>query len=130
MSTVQEIEVKELTEEEIKNIVSDILKNPDKYPIEAKMLLKFRTDFRRGGCGWVYLYSNDFEVLYGEVDEVVIYRKAFDCDVNEDVLIIPKSVPVVILQKHHDDNPEIPDRITIYVFTPDGWKSIEFPVPK
>jgi hypothetical protein len=130
MSQTQEIEVKELSEEQIKKLVSEILSNPHKYPTEAKFVLRLRTDFRRGGCGHLYLYSNDFEVLYGEVDKVITYRREFDCDVSEDVVIIPKTLPTIILQKHHDDNPEVNDYITLYVFTGSEWKFIEFPVPK
>jgi ribosomal protein S13 len=67
---IQEVKIRELTEEEIKRLIDEILKNPDKYKTEAKLLLTLRTDFRRGGCGYLYLYSNDFKVLYGEVDKV------------------------------------------------------------
>jgi hypothetical protein len=125
-----EIQTQILTEEEIKRLIDEILKNPEKYPIEAKMLLKLNVSFRKGGCGWVYRYSNDYQVLYGDVDEVEILNSEYNCDVMREIVIIPKSVPVVILQKHHDDNPEVNDYITLHVFTGFEWRVLEFIVPK
>jgi len=127
---IRELKARELTEEEIKGLVDEILQNPDRYQTEAKLILKLKTDFRRRGCGYRYLYSNDYKVLYGEVDEVVLYRSEFNCDVSEDVAIIPKTVPVVVLQRHHDDNPDTNDYATLYVFTGSEWKSMKFPIPK
>jgi hypothetical protein len=130
MSETQEIEVKELTETEIRKIVEDILNNPQKYEYEAKFILRLRTDFRRGGCGWVYLYEYSYKVLYGNVDEVLIYRSEFNCDVNEYRILIPKTVPTVVLYKYHDDDPDVRDHVVIYVFTGSEWKSVEFNIPK
>jgi len=61
---IRELKARELTEEEIKELVNEILKNPNEYSTEAKLILKLKTDFRRGGCGYVYLYSNDYKVIY------------------------------------------------------------------
>jgi hypothetical protein len=130
LSQIQEIEVKELSEEQIKRLVSEILSNPHKYETEAKFLLKLKTDFRKGGCGYVYLYSYSYKVLYGDIDEVILHRDEFDCDVSEEVLVIPKTVPVVLLYTYHDDDPNVRDYCKVLVFTGSEWKSIEFNIPK
>ena len=128
MSLTQE--PRELTEEEIKELVNEILKNPDKYPDESKLLLMLKVTFRRSGCGYVYLYRTNVRVLYGEVDEVVLYRSEFNCDVEERIVVIPKTVGTVLLVEYRDDNPEVTNRVSIYVFTGSEWKSVEFPIPK
>jgi hypothetical protein len=126
----QEIEVKELSKEQIKKLVSGILSNPHKYEDEARFILKLRTDYRRGGCGYIYLYSYSYKVLYGDVDEVLIYRSESGCNVNEDRVIIPKTVPVVLLYTYHDDDPNVRDYCRVIVFTGSEWKSVEFNIPK
>jgi len=130
MSQLTELKVENLSEEEIRRLVNDILENPEKYKTEAKFILKLDISFRKGGCGYVYLYDNDYIILRGVIDEVILYRSEFNCDVSEEVVVIPKTVPVIIMQRHHDDNPEVVDWVTVYVFTGKEWKSITFEVPK
>ena len=122
--------IRELTEEEVKELVNEVLQNPDRYQTEAKLLLKLEIKNRRGGCGYRYLYSTNIEILYGKADEIILSKSEFNCDVAEDIVIIPKTVPTVILERYHDDNPEVNDYVIIHVFTLDGWKSITTKVPK
>jgi hypothetical protein len=113
-----------ISEETLNKIVSDIVQNPEKYPTEARLILKIRREGRRGGCGYVYLYKNDYEILKGEVQEVVLSYGEQDCNWFEDVAIIPQTVPVVVMEKYHDEDPQVHDYITIHVFGVDGWKSV------
>jgi len=113
-----------ISEEILNKIVGDIVQNPEKYPTEARLILKIRREGRRGGCGYVYLYKNDYEILKGEVQEVVLSYGEHDCNWFEDVAIIPQTVPVVVMEKYHDEDPQVRDYITIHVFGVDGWKSV------
>ena len=89
---------------------------------EWKFLLKLRT-WARQGTGWHTDYA-EFNILFGEAEEVVLERwdAGYPYSAGEDVLIIPKTVPVVVLWEHvSDDN----KTATVYIFTKDGWKEVE-----
>jgi hypothetical protein len=125
-----QIEVEQLDEETMKTLINNLLKEQDKFKKEANLILVIRRDGRRSGCGYVYLYKNDYEVVVGEVQEVVLNSEERDCDWFENVAIIPLTVPVVIMEKYHDDDPQVHDYITIHVFGVDGWRSLKVFVPK
>jgi hypothetical protein len=115
----------ELTIEDIKKLIEQA------SPIEFKYLLKLRLERRRGGCGYVYLFWTDAEVIYGDADVITLDKYyADDCTWFEDILIVPKTVPTIVLLKHHDDDPEYSDYNDIYVFDRDGWKSVRVWIPK
>jgi len=125
-----DIEVKYLDEETMKNLVKNILREQDKFQREANLILVLKREGRRSGCGYVYLYKNDYEVLEGEVIEVTLDYGEYDCNWFEDVAIIPKTVPVIIVERYHNDEPEVSDYINVHVFGSDGWKGIRVFVPK
>jgi len=127
---IQEIKPETLEEEKLREMVRDILQNPEKYQVESRLILKIRREGRRVGCGYRYLYKDDYKVLDGEVQEVELDVGEYDCNWFEDVAIIPLTVPVVIMEKYHDDDPQVHDYITIHVFGVDGWRSLKVFVPK
>jgi hypothetical protein len=125
-----EIITKPIDEETLRSLVKDILKEPDKYPTEAKLILAVKREGRRPGCGYRYLYKNDYKILEGEVQEVVLKYGEHDCNWFEDVAIIPTTVPVILVEYYHDDNPEVSDYINVHIFGSDGWRSVKVYVPK
>jgi len=127
---IQEIKPEPLDEDKLREMVKDILQNPEKYQVESRLILKIRREGRRGGCGYRYLYKDDYKVLDGDVQEVVLDYGEYDCNWFEDVAIIPLTVPVVILEYYHDDYPQVMDYAIVHVFGSDGWKSIKVAVPK
>ena len=127
---IHEIKPEPLEEEKLREMVKDILQNPEKYPVESRLILKIRREGRRSGCGYRYLYKNDYKVLDGEVQEVELDVGEYDCNWFEDVAIIPLTVPVIIMERYHDDDPQISDYVIIHVFGVDGWRRLKVFVPK
>jgi hypothetical protein len=127
---IQEIKPETLEEEKLREMVRDILQNPEKYQVESRLILKIRREGRRVGCGYRYLYKDDYKVLDGEVQEVELDVGEYDCNWFEDVAIIPLTVPVIIMERYRDDDPQVSDYIIIHVFGVDGWRSLKVFVPK
>jgi len=127
---VQEIEIKTLDEQTLKEIAIEIIKNPDKYNKEARFILTIRREGRRRGCGYRYLYRNDYRIVEGDAIEVTLDYGEYDCNWFEDKAIIPTTVPVIIMERYHDDDPQVSDYIIIHVFGVDGWRSMKVFVPK
>ena len=95
-------------------------------PEEWKYVLKLKLQHRVPGCGWKYLYGWDLEPVYGEVNIVTLKRKEhYDCTVETELLIIPKSVPAVLKVYEWDDDPQVTDRVVFYIMTHEGWRSVE-----
>jgi hypothetical protein len=132
MSTINEkIEIRELSEEEIMSLVSNILSNKERYKEEAKYILELNLETRIAGCGYVYLYGQDIQKLLGEADILILERREdYDCTLREKIVVIPKSVPVVILEEEWDDYPEAKNKLTIHVFNGEDWRSMSITVPK
>ena len=129
MSTI-EIETKELTEKEIVSLVSEILSNKEKYQQEAKYLLKLELERRISGCGYVYLFGYDFKIL-GEADVVRLkYEESYDCTIHEEVVIIPKTVPTIVIEHQYDEQPATKDKLTVHVFDGESWRSMRLTVAK
>jgi len=114
-----EIEPEKLTPEMIKELLEKAT------PVETKYLLKLRRWARQGGA---YDDYAEFEVVYGEAEEVTLeeWDSGYPYARGEDVIVIPRRVPTVIYWKHYEDkgDGEMKTRI-IYIFTKDGWKSVE-----
>jgi hypothetical protein len=125
---IQEInpepEPKPIDEETLRNIVSDIIQSPEKYEKEARLILVIRREGRRKGCGYVYLYKNDYKIIEGEAIELSLSCGEHDCNWFEDVAIIPQTVPVVIVEEYHDEDPQVAEYAKVHVFGTDGWKSV------
>jgi len=92
--------------------------------LEGRYLLKLSTWRRQGSS---YEDKADFEIILGEIDSITIrewdegypHRKGFD------YIIIPKTIPVVILWFHKWDYGEDKgEREIAYIFTSEGWKSV------
>jgi hypothetical protein len=125
MSTQEVVEPTPLTPEKIKELVEKAT------PTEWKYLLKLKLERRISGCGWVYKYGWDIKILHGEVEMVTLNkREHHDCTIETEMLLVPKTIPAVVLLSEWNDDPQVKDTVTTYVFTSDGWKSIETEVPK
>jgi hypothetical protein len=111
----------EISVDEFKNIIKQALKNPS----EAKFLLTIETWYRQGPA---YTRYRSFKVIYGEVDEVLLERScdSYPYDCYENYIIVPKSVPAIVLVEEEDETVDPPvSRKELYVFTKDGWKRVE-----
>jgi len=125
-----ETQTRELGEEEIARLINEVLQEPEKYEEEARLILKLVLNSRRSGCGYIYLYREDMEVLEGSVDTITLSKSEYNCDVEEEVAIVPKTVPVVLKITYLDTNPEVGDYIQYYVFDGKGWRSVKVILPK
>jgi hypothetical protein len=121
----QIIENRELTEEELKNIIKDILANPSRYPEESRLLLRIVEDVRPGGGFTRY---RSYKLIYGKVEDVVLSEYE-DYPYSHEVehVLIPKTKYVVILERYYDEtaNPTI-ERAYLHVFSSKtGWRVVE-----
>jgi hypothetical protein len=98
---------------------------------ELKYLLILKREERTAGCGYIYTYSEEISVIYGDAELITLaLSRPVDCLWREKILVIPRSVPAVVVKKYRDKNPEVSNRDTFYIFTSEGWKSLEVEVPK
>jgi hypothetical protein len=117
----QQIEPQELTPEQIQKLVELAQKE---NRIEARLLLILEEWVRQGSS---YEDSAKFEVIYGEADVVKIetWNEGYPYRKGTKYLIVPKTVPTVIVWRHkwdYGDNSGIIE--IVYVFTTEGWKKI------
>ena len=126
MSQIQ-TQTRELTEEETVKLIRKVIEEGKE---EAVYILTLELRNRWSGCGYLYLYRESLEVLEGNADIVTLSRSEFNCSEVEELAIIPKTLPVVIKVMYIDEDPEVSDTVTYYVFTSDGWKSIKVSLPK
>jgi hypothetical protein len=118
-------QTKELSEEEMTKLVNEIVINPEKYPMEAKLILVLDTWNRQGPA---YTDFAKYEVLDGEVEEVELSHKceSYPYPCYSKVAIIPKSVPVVIKWYSYTDTTDPPiEQLRMYVFTGKEWKRVD-----
>jgi len=97
---------------------------------EMKYMLVLELEGRSGGCGYVYLYNDEIDVIYGKAELVTLERKNIRCEWQERLLVIPLKVPTIIIRSYRDENPEVSDYDEFYIFTSEGWKSVRVEVPK
>jgi len=107
------------------NIPTSLIKQALQKPTESKYLLVLSEWTRQGES---FIDEQHFEVLFGEVDEVILeeWDEGYPYRKGRDVLIIPKTIPTIIRVSRYDDtcSPIISSE-TLYIFTKDGWKSIQ-----
>ena len=117
----EQIQLQELNHEQIKKLLELAVKEGR---LEGRYLLVLQTWRRQGSS---YEDKADFEIILGEIDSITIrewdegypHRKGFD------YIIIPKTIPVVILWFHKwDYGTESGESAKVYIFTADGWKSV------
>jgi hypothetical protein len=118
------IEIKQVDVETIKKLLKEAT------PAETKYLLVVKEAERHKGCGWVYIYNNKLSVVLGNVETIVLDEYEHNCDEFREVLVIPKTVPAIVALTYRDENPEVHDTITFYIFTAEGWKKVTTPIPK
>jgi len=117
----EQIQPQELKPEQIKNLI-ELAEKENR--IEGRYLLKLSTWSRQGSS---YSDDADFDIIHGNAEYILIrewdegypYRKGFD------YMIIPKTIPVVILWRHSwDYDLDRGESVNVYIFTTEGWKSI------
>jgi hypothetical protein len=87
-------------------------------------LLKIREYVQRGGRYSDYAES---KVIYGKAKYVNVGHKEHgDEYVENEYVIVPLTVPVILtLEEVYHVGDEEHGRMTIFIFTEDGWKSVE-----
>ena len=115
------MEAQKISSEELRKIVEEVEK---KGNWESRFLLILDTQSRPGG---MFCDRTDYEILFGEVEEVELSRHYnYPHENSVEYLIIPKTVPVVIRYWHRDDlSGNWNEWERIYVFTKEGWKWLE-----
>jgi hypothetical protein len=116
-----QFEIQELTPEKIKELVE---KAEKEGRLEGRYLLKLSTWYRQGSS---YEDKASYEVILGEIDSVETrqWDEGYPYRRGVDTLIIPKTLPVIIVWRHKwDYGEDRGEREIVYVFTTEGWKSI------
>jgi hypothetical protein len=117
----EQIQPQELKPEQIKELYEKAVKEGR---VEALYMLKLHRWARQGTS---YIDKADFEIIFGEAEEVVIHEwdEGYPYRRGVDVIIIPKTIPVVILWFHKwDYGEDRGGREIAYIFTSEGWKSV------
>jgi hypothetical protein len=97
--------------EEVREIVKDILRNPEKYPSEAKFILRL-WEIDRNVC-----HASHW-VVEGEVMRMLLHE---DRDRGErEYAILPLTVPAILEEEYNCEE----KHNYIHVFTAEGWKSV------
>jgi len=111
-------------EEGLINLIKEVLENPEKYKEEAKLLLRLSIWFRQGGS---YIDEAFYSILLGDVDEVEIssWDAGYPYECGEEIVLIPKVRPVVILYRVVEDYGQLEINDTLYIFTGRNWVSIQ-----
>jgi len=123
--SLESISERKITPEEI----DQLLRKANE--IETKYLLLLELEGRTGGCGYLYTYDSEVEIIHGKAELVTLEREYInECEWRKRLLVIPYTVSTVVVKKYRDKNPEVPNRDTFYIFTSEGWKSLEVEVPK
>ncbi|MCC6056885.1 MAG: hypothetical protein LM583_09440 [Desulfurococcaceae archaeon] len=115
------IEPQEITQEQIKQLVEKAISEGKD---EARLLLILEKWVRQGSA---YVNDADFEVIYGEAEEVTLqeWDAGYPYERGTKYIIIPKTVPTIIRWYHvWDYGEDRGEREIVYVFTTEGWKSI------
>jgi hypothetical protein len=95
----------------IEEIVADIIRNPERYPTEARLILRLFEVYReRCDVRWA--------TLEGEVESILLYEDRSRSE--REYAILPKSVPVVIHEVYNCEE----RREYVHIFTKDGWKTV------
>jgi len=103
-----------------KEIINEIMQNKDKYPEEAKLILVLHREKK-------YNLSQDYHIEQGQVIETKIadYTSSnSDYYFNEDIAIIPTSVPVIIREVERNGY-EGTQKEYLHVFTGKEWVQLE-----
>jgi hypothetical protein len=111
----KEIKLEEITSEEISRLLERARETEWKY------LLRVREWVRQGPA---YTDYAEFKIVYGEAEEIKVreWDSGYPYERGWEYIIIPKTVPVVVLWEHVTDERQ---DTRIYVFTKDGWKEVE-----
>jgi hypothetical protein len=115
------IEPHELTQEQIKNLIELAQKE---NRVESRFILLIEEWIRQGTS---FDDTSKFEVIYGEADLVKLeeWNEGYPYRKGTKYLVIPKTVPVIILWYHRwDYGEDRGEREIVYVFTAEGWKKI------
>jgi len=110
------MESKLLTESEIK----ELIKNAS--PVERRFLLELKLQRRVRGCGYVYLFRDVLEIPYGDAEVLELSKITENCLEEKEILVIPKTVPAIVVVEHHDDDPSVRKTTDVYIFDKEGWK--------
>ena len=117
-------EIKQLSDNDIKQLINEIINNPQNYPQEAKFILQL-SEWRRPGPSF-----NDYgkiQVLLGEAEFIELYRiyNYPTTDITK-YAILPKTLPVVLLFEYGDDyEGSMVRHAELYAFTTDGWVKVQ-----
>jgi len=110
-------------EEGIINLIKEIINNPEKFKEEAKLLLKLSV-WHRQGSG--FIDEAFYQIIYGDADEIILeeWDSGYPYTKGEEIVLVPRSIPVVILHRVVEDYGELEICDTVYVFTNKGWVSV------
>jgi len=106
------------------NEMVELIKQAMKQPSEAKYLLEIEWWYRQGPS---YRDEQRYEMIYGDVDVITVeeWSEPYPYRRGGKDIIVPKSIPVVVLVRRIDDTVDPPiNEEHLWVFTRDGWKSV------
>jgi hypothetical protein len=117
-----------MSEEEIKRIgkeeLAKLLEKAKESPMESSYVLILHTNNRPGEA---FEDVAEFEIVYGEVEEVELERYFnYPYENGARYLLIPKTVPAVVRWwRRWDFGNDRGYEEKVYIFTAEGWKCVE-----
>jgi hypothetical protein len=109
----------------VKKLIEEVIRNPDKYPAEAKLVLVLKEWSRQGPA---YVDDQNFEVIHGDVEEITLryFDEGYPYRRGREVALIPKVVPTIVKVEYRTNTTDPPiHSVTLYIFTGDGWKRVD-----
>jgi hypothetical protein len=119
-----EVEIKKINNEDIKKLIDDVIKNPEKYDKESKYLLEVETFTIDSG---EFPHYKEFEVIKGN-PEIIELDKYVSFDMRyETFLIIPRETGTIVKTYEYQrlSDFETEEIENYYIFTRNGWVSIQ-----
>jgi len=108
-------------DENVKRLIAEIIQDPDK--VRTILVLE---EWDR--CVGAFTDKRTVEVIHGEVEKIILeeYVTSFPHTWGRVFVLIPKTVPVIVLERTVDDTTApVIDETVVYIFTKRGWKRIK-----
>lgn len=116
----QTLEPKEITPEQIESLLEKAREIEWKYLLVLDRWTREMSAFND---------SADFKIVYGKAEEVILRKPEpselkRELRVAEEVLLIPKTIPVIVLWESRVESDNGFRVRIVYIFTGSGWKSV------
>ena len=116
-------ELKELKGEDIKKLLEEVIRNPEKFKVESKYLLEITLLTRHSG---VFPHWREMKVIQGH-PEIIKLDNYTEYDIEYDImLIIPRKIGTIVKVFEYErlSEEEVQETEEYHIFTVNGWVSV------